>query len=215
MPWMSKEPVIYPPMKIYRGKDPELIEKPILKTEDYFEKVGGFGDRMMWAVKRGLQFGLTFSVWDIWGFSRITDRRAQIARTAFFTIPALSATVGWMAMLEISKKSFGREMYQEAYVAAATVPAAVYCVWRRRLAAFPKIFIPIALMGAAYQKSVDENLYLGFNSRYQNPNEPYDHMNRPMSLFGESRRWDMMHPKQFRGSIFQPADPGPTYAKWE
>ena len=36
----------------------------------------------------------------------IVRRRAQIARGAFFTIPAVSAMVGFVALLEIAKKVF-------------------------------------------------------------------------------------------------------------
>ena len=33
---ISKEPMAYPPMKIYRGNDPTLIEFPIKKTGDKY-----------------------------------------------------------------------------------------------------------------------------------------------------------------------------------
>jgi hypothetical protein len=43
-------------------------------------------------------------VFDVTMVMRIQERKAQIARTAYFTVPIVSATVGWMGALEIAKK---------------------------------------------------------------------------------------------------------------
>jgi hypothetical protein len=42
---------------------------------------------------------------------RIQERKAQIARTAYFTVPIVSATVGWMGALEIAKKVMAPPFY--------------------------------------------------------------------------------------------------------
>jgi hypothetical protein len=44
------------------------------------------------------------TVFDVTMVMRIQERKAQIARTAYFTVPIVSATVGWMGALEIAKK---------------------------------------------------------------------------------------------------------------
>ena len=36
---------------------------------------------------------------------------------------------------------------QRAYVMAASAPAAVFCVWRKRMWSFPRVFAPIAIAG--------------------------------------------------------------------
>ncbi|XP_023322832.1 uncharacterized protein LOC111697161 [Eurytemora carolleeae] len=212
---ISKEPMAYPSMKIYRGNDPTLIEFPIKKTEDFFEKKGSFAERLKWGLKTGLIAGLGWTTADILSFSRITDRRAQIARGAFFTIPAVSAMVGFVALLEIAKKSVGREHYKTAFAVAAAAPATVYCVWRRNIAPFAKVYIPVALWGVTYQTSIDDNKYFGWGAVTDNPNDPRDTFHRSLSMFGEAVRPEFFHTKYFRGGLLQPADPGPTYAKFE
>jgi len=210
-----KEPQVWPAMRIYRGDDPTIRDLPIKKTEDIFEKkFTTFSDRMKWAFGWGLYGGLTWSLADIYMISRITDRRVQIARTAYFTLPALTATCGWMAALEISKRALGRENYQEAYVCAALAPATVFSVWRQRAGSFPKIFAVAALLGVIYQKSVDENLYWGSGQVWENPNDQYDAFHKNMSIFGEARRYEWRHGDK-KAMFHQVADPGPTYAKFE
>jgi len=211
---MPKEPGLYPPMRIYRGTDPTRRELPIQKTEDAFEKMDGFGGRMKWALKQGLIGGLAWSVADIYMFSRLTDRRVQIARTAYFTLPAVTAACGWMALLEISKRMLGREHYQTAYVSAAVAPASVFSVWRKRPQAFPKVFAVAAIVGFIYQKSVDEDLIWGGSATWQNPNDPYGFWERSWSLFGEARRPEF-RPDGRIAMYKQMSDPGPTYAKFE
>lgn len=213
--WQPKTQVFSTPTKIFRGDDPDLIEFPIKKTEDFFESLGGFGDRLKWAALYGTWAGLTWSVFDIKSLSKITDRRIQIARAAFFTVPALSAAVGWMSMLEIGKKVFNREQQQRAYILAATVPAAVFCVWRKNVYSFPKIMAPFAITGAMYRHSVDDNLYFGFGKTYQNPNNPLDFTHKSFSILGEAKRFEFWRQADHRPSIMCPTDPGPTYAKFE
>jgi len=214
---LPKEPILLPPMRIYRGKDPELIEHPIKKTEDFLEKMDGFGDRLFWAFKKSAITGLFWSALDIRGITKITDRRMQIARTAFFTIPAVSAAIGYIALLEIAKKSYARGNRALAYATAAAVPAGVACVWRKRLTPFLKVFLPLGAAGALYGTAVDKDMYFGYGPAWMNPNDPRDHFHKSWSLFGESRRPEILtNPFGIKGSFWATGvDPGPTYAKFE
>jgi len=213
--WESKTPELRLPMRIYRGNDPDLIEFPIQKTEDFFDSMGGFGERLKWAATYGGWLGVTWSVFDIKALAKITDRRMQIARLAFFTVPALAASVGWMAALEIGKKVVDKEEQQRAYVMAAAAPAAVFCVWRKRMWSFPKVFAPIAIAGAMYGHSVKNNLYFGMGKAYQNPNDPHSQRHKNYSLIGEARRFEFLRQADHSPSVMCPKDPGPTYAKFE
>ena len=55
-------------------------------------------------IVQNLNLDWLIAVFDIVMVMRIEERKAQIARTAYFTIPAVSAAVGWMGALEIAKK---------------------------------------------------------------------------------------------------------------
>eukprot|EP00088_Acartia_fossae_P042060 TRINITY_DN44041_c0_g1_i1.p1 TRINITY_DN44041_c0_g1~~TRINITY_DN44041_c0_g1_i1.p1 ORF type:complete len:220 (+),score=44.91 TRINITY_DN44041_c0_g1_i1:37-696(+) len=211
----KNEPLIRPFYKIYRGDDAELQEQPVKKTVDFFDSLGSFEARMTKAVKYGLGIGLAFSIYDIKAVSMITDRRIQIARAAFFTIPAVAAATSWMAVLEISKKYVSKDKQQRAYFMAAAAPAAVYCVWRKRLASFPKVFAGPALIGAAYRKSVDDNLFFGWDQSWQNPNDPKDFYRKRMSIFGEAKTPEFLRFSDHRPGLWSVKDPGPAYAKFE
>jgi len=212
---LPKYQQFYPPKHIYKGNDPEQIEFPIKKTEDIFESMGSFSDRMKWAVKYGLYSGLVWSYLDVKFLTKITDRRMQIARTAFFTVPAFAAFTGYVAALEIGKKTFGRENKQLAYFGAAALPASVFCIWRKRLSSFPKIFFPLGLFGLFYRMALDNNMYFGYGAIFENPNDPLDRMHRDSSIFGEAERPEFLRLRSLRGSPFLGKDEGPTYAKWE
>jgi len=205
----------YPPKHIYKGNDPDQIEFPIKKSEDVFDNMGSFENRMKWAAKWGLVAGLSWSAIDVKFLVKITDRRMQIARTVFFTVPAFAAATGWMAMREIGTKSFGREDKRLAYFGAAALPASVFCIWRKRLGSFPKIFLPLALFGLAYRAAVDNNMYFGYGAIFENPNDPLHRMHRSSSIMGEAERPDFFRMKFARGSPFLGKDEGPSYAKWE
>jgi len=209
-----KIPMAYPPYRIYRGNDPELIRESIKKSENFFDKMGSIEAKLGWAFSRSLVYGLIYSLMDIKTLSRITERKAQISRTIFFTAPAVCATVGWVAGMEVLNKVLGPQKKQQAYAFAAVVPAGVYCTWRRRVAAFPRAFIPIALIGWLYQKSIDENMYFGFGSAWENPNDPKGQDYRNNSLFNEAIRYEGLRTMKLRG-LCQGVDPGPTYAKFE
>jgi len=211
---MPKEQFVYPPLRIYRGNDPDTMEHPIPKSVDCFDKMDGFGDRMKYAFKKGFMAGAFFSALDITQISRITDRRVQLARFAYFTLPAVTAACGWMATLEIGKKMFGKEGYAGAYVVAGAAPAAVFSAWRKRPAAFPKVFAVAAIAGATYNYAIENNHYWNTELAWLNPNDRFDWHHRDWSLFGEAKTMEFRPNGKLAMFGQQVPDPGPTYAKF-
>merc|ERR1711915_886039 len=121
------------------------------------------------------------------------------------------------ALLEIAKKSYARDNRALAYMTAAAVPAGVFCVWRKKLTPFFKILIPMGGGGALYGTAVDQDMYIGNGQAWMNPNDPRDHYHKDYSMFGESRRPEILtNPFGIKGSFLNAGvDPGPTYAKFE
>ena len=70
------------------------------------------------------------AVSDIAYHTKIRDRRAQLIRFAYFTVPMAAGTTGFVGGLEITKK-YTNNRYA-AYAAACAVPAGVYATfWRQ------------------------------------------------------------------------------------
>lgn len=195
------------PYRIYRGKDPDLIEIPIPKTEDKLDKMDSFFARLKWGAYVGWFAGTTYSLQDIAYHSRLTDRRAQLVRYVFFTTPAVLSGIAWIAGLEIAKKYNDSRM--GAYALAAIPPAGVLATWRRDPKWFPKTLVPIALAGVTYAWMVQDNQYFG--PWGGNPNDPSGKA-ASGNMFMNWPHKAHLGPKM---EIFLPKDPGPTYAKWE
>ena len=82
-------------MEIYKG----FVEEgpgqfPIKKTEDWVEDLGPFSSKMMYAAKKGFLVSTAFALADISMISKISERRAQIARFVYFTVPVTSMAAG-------------------------------------------------------------------------------------------------------------------------
>jgi hypothetical protein len=59
---------------------------------------------------------ILFAAFDIILLMKIQERKAQIARVAYFTIPAVCGTVGWMGGLEIAKKVTHHSLYYHSII---------------------------------------------------------------------------------------------------
>jgi len=208
---LPKEPIARPPYIIYRGNDPESRQFPLLKTEDFIDNMGPLSTKLGYALKQGLKIGLLYSLFDVTMVMRIQERKAQIARTAYFTVPIVSATVGWMGALEIAKKVLGKDRYMEAQAVAATVPAAVWTIWKRNPLSICISWAIFASIGTMYQASVEYNMNISLypNSHY-NPNEPQGFYDQNRTYFGEVGR-----PSFWHLPVHTNLDQGPSWKKWE
>ena len=56
----------------------------------------------------GFKGGFFLSMVDIFMIKNIKERKAQIARCAFFTVPITTMGAGWMGGVEFAKICFGR-----------------------------------------------------------------------------------------------------------
>lgn len=201
-----------PAYRIYRGKDPDLVDVPIPKTEDFLDKMDGFGARMKYGAWAGWLTATVYAVQDIFYMNKLKDRRAQILRFTFLTAPGLFAGIGFVAGLEIAKKYNDSNM--RAYGIAAAVPAGVLATWRRDPKWFPKTLIPIASAGMIYAYMVKNNHYTGFWTN--NPNDPSGMAYKQHAFLGWPHKVHI-GPKMdiLKDMGVSPQDPGPTYSKWE
>ena len=150
--------------------------------------------------------------------SQIKDRKAQIARFAFYTIPFTLGATGWMGGVELGKSFFGRDSLA-AWGLGAVIPGGVFGIWRRCPYKGLRSGLFFAAVGIAYQHSTNmnyTNTFLFANT--DNPNLP-----RPSNVFtkdfsfwnlsdkGTDREWSSL-PEELG---LQARDPGPSWKKWE
>lgn len=212
--WAKKEEVEHP-MLIYKG----FVEEgpgqyPIKKTEDWVEDLGPFSNKMTYAARKGFVFSACWALIDIRTLSRITERRAQIARFCYYTIPVTSMAAGWMGGVEIAKLALGKDRNCEAHIAGATVPGAIWSVWRNLgLAGAIRGTIPFAWIGFCYAYAVKHNLYYSVFDPQDgsNPNRPIGHMAKDWSWFGIAQRGEYGTTQVFS----YPKEEGPSWKKWD
>merc|ERR1711915_961687 len=183
--------------------------------ENFLEKKGSLTNKLQWAFKTSLSWGLIWSIYDINTLTRLTNRRQQILRGIFFTVPAVAAGTGYVAAVEILSKMLGPQNKRTAWAMAGLVPAGVYSVWRRRFNAFPIQVIGFGMLGYLYQMSVEENLYFGNERAWANPNDPFTSEHRNKTIFGEMRKYEVLRPDLSDTLLRTVPDPGPSYAKFE
>eukprot|EP00088_Acartia_fossae_P019051 TRINITY_DN21053_c0_g1_i1.p1 TRINITY_DN21053_c0_g1~~TRINITY_DN21053_c0_g1_i1.p1 ORF type:complete len:214 (-),score=38.72 TRINITY_DN21053_c0_g1_i1:474-1115(-) len=206
-----KEKFYTTPKDIYKPYGGDLEGKPLPKSVDFLDEMGTFEDRMKYATLRGFQVGAFLSSIDIALYTKLTERRAQALRAAYLTIPVMAMATGWMAALEIAKKTF--ETKKGAYIASALVPAGIMATWRKRPEMFFKSFAPIALIGGMHGYSVDNNLFTGWVP--SNPRDPIGGINKETTTLLWPHQREFLYPKGHRGTFMSPVDPGPTYAQFE
>jgi len=208
-----KEFFLMPAYRIYRGDDPDLVDIPIPKTEDMFDKMDGFGARLKYGAWAGWATGTVYAIQDIMYLTKLTDRRAQILRYTYLTAPALFAGIGFVAGLEIAKK-YNKDAKVGAYGMAAAVPAGVLATWRRDPKWFPKTFIPIAAFGMFYAYMVKTNQYT--SAFTNNPNDPTGAHYKANAFANWPHKVHIGPKMEFlKDWAVDPQDPGPTYTKWE
>merc|ERR1719367_514791 len=111
-----KYPVAQPPRIIYKGYVEEGEgQYPIPKTRDWVEDLGGFQDKLWFAFKNSLAFSTFIAICDIRYVQKLKDRRAQIARYAFFTVPIVAGSVGFMGAVELGKLLLGSRKDERAW----------------------------------------------------------------------------------------------------
>ena len=149
--------------------------------------------------------------------AQIKERKAQIARFAFWTVPMTAMTVGWMGGLELGKSLFGRDSLS-AWAVAATVPGGIFGVWRRCPYKSARSTAFFAAVGMIYQHSTNNNLHnFWFFPDQSNPNIPHLYKNPFMKDWsfwnienlGTDKEWSHV------SEVVQQADPGPSWKKWE
>jgi len=215
-----KYPIAEPHRVIYRGYvETGEGQFPIKKTEDWIENLGTFEEKIGWASKRAFAASACFALTDIRLISQIKERKAQIARFAFYTVPLTAMGAGWMGSVELGKSFLGRDSLG-AWVVGAIIPGGVFGIWRRCIYKGMRSSLFFAALGLMYQHSTNMNYNNNFvmPNRY-NPNIPSISKNpftKDYSLWnltnlGTDKEWSQLPAK----SGFQPKDPGPTWKKWE
>ena len=81
--------------------------------------------RMSYGGLLGFKAGFFLSMVDIFLIKQIKERKAQIARCAFFTVPITTMGAGWMGGVEFAKICFGR--WECAVQCCAVLCCAVQC----------------------------------------------------------------------------------------
>ena len=160
-----------------------------------------------------LCLGFNISIFRI--FRSITDRKAQLARFAFFTVPFTAGAAGWMGGVELGKIMLGRKN-EYAWVAGAVVPAGIHSIWRRNIWKGVWYGTILAGIGYAYQYSCNNNLTNSFFFDKSNPNipTPLNIIDRDLGFWNVSTREEYSTPNMTEAGIYM-ADPGPSWKKWE
>ena len=146
---------------------------------------------------------------------KITERKAQIARAAFFIVPLTGMAAGWMVGVELGKVAFGRKD-EKAWALGSLVPGGIYGIWRRDLYMGMRNSLLLAAVGVAYQYSCNNNLTNSFLfSNYDNPNLPTPHnkIDKDSTFFNLTTRGEYSKIHENLGIYFP--DPGPSWKKWE
>jgi len=198
------------PYNIYRGDDPELQDIPEPPTEDYFDQMPNFEERMKKGLKVGFSTGILASVYDIAYHTKLRDRRAQLIRAAYFTVPIVAATSGFVGGLEITKKYFDNRY--AAYISACAVPAGVYATFWRNWTRFPKAFTLFGCFAATYNYMVEENFYTGHLA--SNPNDPHGKLYQDKSLFRWPHKVQFARPREAMEDNLMGHDPGHYYKRF-
>jgi len=211
-----KEPVFYPPRIIYKGYVQEGEgQYPIAKTRDWVEEdFASMDERLKWAAWTGFKYSSFFALADIFAVRGITDRRAQLARFTYFTVPLTGIAAGWMGGVEFAKIILGRDN-ELAWAAGAVLPGGIMGIWSRNIAGGVRTAGVLGLIGMAYQWSTNNNLTNSIlkGKDSDNPNRPGTYYEKKVSFFWPSRAdrpEDSMHHK-----IFWEKDPGPSWKKFE
>jgi len=200
----QKGKIVDTPYQIYRGDDPELQEIPVPRTVDYFDSLPSFEARMKNAFKFGFFVGSITGVSDIAYHTKIRDRRAQLIRFAYFTVPIVAGTTGFVGGLEITKK-YTNNRYA-AYAAACAVPAGVYATFWRQWTRFPKAFTLFAGFAMTYNYMVEENFYTGLYGG--NPNDPRGFLHKDTSIFRWPHRVEFARNREIVEDKLMGHDPG-------
>jgi len=203
--------------EIYKGwcEDTSIPgQHKILKTKDWVEKdLNGLSERMSYGGLLGFKAGFFLSMVDIFLIKQIKERKAQIARCAFFTVPITTMGAGWMGGVEFAKICFGRDN-EFAWFAGAGVPGGIMGIWTKNLWGGVRTSLALGVWGAAYQYSVNNNLMASMFPNFDNPNIPHTFklFNRERSMFyGTPQEGSTLH----EDLGLYPKDPGPSWKKWE
>jgi len=217
-----KYPLCEPHRVIYKGYVEEGEgQYPIRKTEDWVENLGGFDSKLYYAAKHGFAYSAAFAYVDIRAISQIKDRKAQIARFAFYTVPFTLGATGWMGGVELGKSFFGRDSLL-AWCMGAVLPGGIWGLWRRCPYKGAKGMAFFSAIGTAYQHSTNMNYVNTFlYPNLDNPNIPRswnpfykDWSAWNLGLKGTDKEWSHVAETIGPGNLNNP-DPGPSWKKWE
>ena len=234
MVFFPKYPLLMPHRVIFKGYVEEGEgQKPIRKTVDWVEEIGGFEDKLKYAAKHSFLLSAGFAIVDIRSVliylyliftlsfvsravSKLTERNAQLARFAFYTVPLTLGAVGWMGGVELGKSFLGKDSVL-AWAGGAVIPGGIYGIWRRALHKGCTSTAFFAAIGAAYQHSTNmnyTNTFLFHNLDNPNVIHPWNPFTRDYSAWnitqqGTDKEWSHI------SEGIQASDPGPSWKKWE
>jgi len=185
----------------------------IHKTKDWVEEdFSCLSERMGWATKLGFKGSAFVALIDILLVKQITERKAQLARFAYFTIPLTTMAAGWMGGIELGKIALGRDS-QEAWLAGSIVPGGIMGIWTRNVYGGMRTSLFLGAVGYMYQWSTNNNLTNTITPNYDNPNMPYGRFNYNQAFFWPTKG---EHGTDIHEKIgLYPKDPGPSWKKWE
>ena len=148
--------------------------------------------------------------------SKLTERNAQLARFAFYTVPLTLGAVGWMGGVELGKSFLGRDSLM-AWAGGAVIPGGIFGIWRRALHKGVVATGVFAALGVAYQFSTNNNYtntFLFHNLDNPNMIHPWNPFTRDYSAWNITQQGTDKEWSHFAEKI-QAKDPGPSWKKWE
>merc|ERR1711890_145642 len=113
--------------------------------------MGSMSQRMLYGAKTGFTASAAFALFEIFGSRKMVDRRAQIARFVYWTVPVTCMGTGWMGAVELGKVFMGRKN-EWAWVVGSTFPAGMG-IWTRNFWGGFRTGLFLSVLGVAYQYS--------------------------------------------------------------
>jgi len=215
---MPKGAVVVPHRVIYKGYVEEGEgQYPIKKTEDWVENLcdNNMTGKVQWAAWKGFVASSAWALIDIRIIRKITERKAQLARFAYYTVPLTGMAAGWMAGVEFAKIFMGRKN-ENAWLVGGIVPGGILGVWRRDVYKGARNALIFGLIGYAYQHSCNNNYTNSIMPHADNPNMPSflgNNYNKDWSFWNINNReeYSTLHTDL---NIYNKA-PEPSWKKWE
>merc|ERR1712130_1039964 len=149
---------------------------------------------------------------DIYAVKQITERKAQLARFAYFTVPLTTMAAGWMGGIELGKLPLAGIARRPGLLE----PSSRAVLWEsgpETSIGGLRTGLVLGALGWIYQYSTNNNLTNTITNHNDNPNIPTGRFNYNQAFFWPTKGENGTDIHEKMG--WYPKDPGPSWKKWE